>query len=564
MSLPTSTFTLDADGYFRQDGFRIFPAGVNYWPASSGLRMWAQWDADEVAGDLDLVRRLGLNTVRFFLRWQDFEPVAGRYDEVQFVRLDWMLAECAARGLYAQPSLFVGWMSGGIFWPEWKKDRNVFSDPFMAERSEAFARRAAQVFARHRASLIAIDLGNEMGCLPDAKVSSYATIATWCSRVCAAAKAECPGMLIVSGCDMGQVTSDSPWAFDNQPGTDFFSIHAYPVANWAPVPLAGLEDPLSRRLFACYCAYARAYGPVLFQEFATFLTLGDKSQRDFLAEALPAVAATAANGMLWWCLHDIHSTEHPYGLCEQERSLGLVDSEGCVKPPLAAAVRQLAGWAANPASLPEIPAAEVAFYIPDLTRPLAPDYLRHPNPQSLLGRRYLIAWHLAHEANFTPAFVKSSALPTPGSIPLIFAGSSLMPDEIKRLTSWVRAGGHLILHGVTCRNWGGELSALLGARAVSYALNTTVTVEFADTTWHFPPSPDEVRFVVEPTTAETIARDQDGNPVVLRQTHGEGLITCCLPSPEDAACHDRARSLAVGDRWRAWFAAMLTEVPIRS
>ena len=32
-----------------------------------------------------------------------------------FKRLAQMLTWCAERGLYAQPSLFVGWMSGGVF-----------------------------------------------------------------------------------------------------------------------------------------------------------------------------------------------------------------------------------------------------------------------------------------------------------------------------------------------------------------------------------------------------------------------------------------------------------------
>ena len=82
-----------------------------------------------------------------------------------FDRLAQFLGWCAERGLYAQPSLFVGWMSGGTFWPEWKAGRNLFADPFMVERSAAFARRAAEVIAPFDGHLLGIDQGNEICCL---------------------------------------------------------------------------------------------------------------------------------------------------------------------------------------------------------------------------------------------------------------------------------------------------------------------------------------------------------------------------------------------------------------
>lgn len=555
----STALSIDAQGYFVHRDRRLFPVGVNYWPASSGLHMWANWDADEIDADLDLIVGLGFNTVRFFLRWQDFEPEAGRYADRSFERLEWLLSACAARGLWAHPSLFSGWMSGSIFWPAWKGARNLYADPVMASRAEAFARRAARTFARHCNHLLAVDLGNEMGCLPDSAAASFGDIAAWCARVCAAIKETCPHVMIVSGCDMGQVTNDTGWAFTNQPGTDFLSMHAYPVANWSPVPLGGLDDALSRRLFPYYCAYARAYGPVLFQEFGTILTFGDAVQRDFLAAALPATAAEGVNGMLWWCLRDIRSLEHPYRFCEMERSLGLVDPQGRPKPALAAATHQLAAWAADPESLPPRTQPDLVFYLPDHTQPTAPEYLRPPNPQRQLGRRYLIAWHLAAEAGATPGFARRATLPTPGSAPLLFVGQSLSPEEIRTLHRWVEQGGQLILHGVSVRNWGATYAQFLGAHAVNYALNCRLTVDAFGHRWSFPPTPDEARFVVEPTTARVLARDQDGHPCLLSQQHGLGRILYSLPSVEEAVIHDRSTSLAHGDRWREWYAAVLVD-----
>src|SRR5690606_31335763 len=98
-------------------GDPVLPLGVNYWPASCGVEMWPQWPEAEIRADLDLVKQLGLNCVRFFLRWQDFEPQAGEYDETPFTRLADLLRWHEERGLLAHPALFVGYMSGGIFWP---------------------------------------------------------------------------------------------------------------------------------------------------------------------------------------------------------------------------------------------------------------------------------------------------------------------------------------------------------------------------------------------------------------------------------------------------------------
>jgi tetratricopeptide (TPR) repeat protein len=51
----------------------------------------------------------------------------GRYDEGMFRRLDTFLGWCAERQILAHPSLFVGGMSGGTFWPRGKDGRNLYA-----------------------------------------------------------------------------------------------------------------------------------------------------------------------------------------------------------------------------------------------------------------------------------------------------------------------------------------------------------------------------------------------------------------------------------------------------
>lgn len=44
-------------------------------------------------------------------------------------------------------SPFVGWMSGGYFWPSWKGNMALFADPIMINRSIAYATKVASVAA---------------------------------------------------------------------------------------------------------------------------------------------------------------------------------------------------------------------------------------------------------------------------------------------------------------------------------------------------------------------------------------------------------------------------------
>jgi hypothetical protein len=556
-----SLCTLDAEGFFVRNGRRIFPVGVNYWPAASGLRMWERWDADEIAADLDLIASLGLNTVRFFLRWQDFEPEAGRYDETQFARLDWLLAECERLSLLAHPSLFVGWMSGGIFWPAWKGSRGFFTDTDLIVRAETFAARASAVIARHAGHVLAVDLGNELDCLPDCAGLRPAEISAWCARITAAIRGEFPQALIVSGCDHGQVVNDTPWTFAHQTGTDLLSMHAYPVPAWHPVPLGGLGDPLVRRLFPFYCAYARAHGPVLFQEFGTFLTHGS-APAAFLEEVLPDVAATGVNGMLWWCLHDITSPEDPYVFNPAERSLGLVDSEGRVKPALRDAVRRLASWGSSPERLPSRRPPSLGIFLSRHTHALDDHILRAPNPPAQVGRRQLAAWHLAHENGLEPGFVFADTLPAPGSIPVLIAGVQPHPDELQSLHAWVRAGGNLVWHGVSRVGWSPALIGFLGARPGDYAPAGPVELNWQGHAWTFAAWPDGVRLVLDPIEARVLAADSRGHGLIYRHELGSGSVTYALPQVEDAMLADRARDLAAGERWAIWLRSALFPGPL--
>jgi endo-1,4-beta-mannosidase len=63
---------MPADGGLnRGERFRV---GVNYWPARTAMGWWAEFDHTEVASDFARIAASGLDSVRLFLTWEDFQP----------------------------------------------------------------------------------------------------------------------------------------------------------------------------------------------------------------------------------------------------------------------------------------------------------------------------------------------------------------------------------------------------------------------------------------------------------------------------------------------------------
>lgn len=66
------------------DRFRV---GVNYWPARTAIRWWSSFDAAEVRRDFDRIAAAGLDSVRIFLTWEDFQPTPASVDRQSLERL---------------------------------------------------------------------------------------------------------------------------------------------------------------------------------------------------------------------------------------------------------------------------------------------------------------------------------------------------------------------------------------------------------------------------------------------------------------------------------------------
>ena len=99
-----------------QDNFAV---GINYWPARKAMYWWKAFDVAEVERDFTVLNSYGVQQVRIFLTWEDFQP---RPDRIHGPSLDNLLitADLAqTHDLCLLPTFFCGHMSGVTWIPDW-------------------------------------------------------------------------------------------------------------------------------------------------------------------------------------------------------------------------------------------------------------------------------------------------------------------------------------------------------------------------------------------------------------------------------------------------------------
>ncbi|HAT09649.1 MAG TPA: beta-mannanase [Planctomycetes bacterium] len=542
---------LDLHGGFRRKGASFVPMGANYWPGSCGVEMLQAWPSDEIRRDLDLAAALGLNTIRYFARWDHLEPRLGSLDQRMVGRIAEFAGWCGERGLLAHPCLFVGFMSGGHFWPQGMAGRNPFSDPFLIERGAALVQAVAEHLRPHADHLLALDLGNEPSAIDAAASAGPVATAAWCSRMVATAKAALPGLLVCVGNDQNQVVGDRGWPFTAQADCDFLSMHGYPVPGWHPIPFDGMADPLAGDLLPAYTACARAFGPVLVQEFGTIIGNGPERMRVWLERTLDGCRAAGANGFLWWCLRDITARCHPYAKGGFEQRLGLLDAQGRPRPGTEPFWERLRTWSALPCP-PPLPCGEVAIYWP-ASRDRRDPVTDVGNTSEALGQRLLSCWHALRTAGYAPVIARhDQTLP---DLPLVNPGAAVGIDEARRLVAWVRQGGRLLWHGIDHATVGEDMEALLVARPIDHRLPQPVELPTAAGPVRCAAYPRQVCLEMDPGPAEVLARDPRGIPLAALSANGAGRILWS-PALLDAAGAEPCNRLALA----AWYREALARL----
>jgi hypothetical protein len=322
--------------------------------------MWKDWQPDTVAQDMERLTKAGLQVLRVFPLWPDFQPltvlgtafgpVETRHGEVplpedeagragvsaEMMERFQIFTDLAAKhGLKLIVGLITGWMSGRLFVPPALEGRNVLTDPLAIQWQTRLVQYFARCFHDHPA-ILAWDLGNECNVMGSVtREQAWA----WTSAIVNAIRAVDQSKPIVSGMHSLLPGPNAPWRIQDQGElTDVLTTHPYPYFT----PYCD-QDPVNTiRTELHSTAESRMYGdigqrPALVEEIGTLgpMVTNESTAADFIRAVLYSSWAHDCHGLLWWCAFDLgHLSYAPYDWDAYERELGLFHTDGTPKPVL--------------------------------------------------------------------------------------------------------------------------------------------------------------------------------------------------------------------------------------
>jgi len=346
---------------------------------------WSDFDRTEVAADFARIAASGLDSIRVFLTWTDFQPTPNQVDGRMLNRLIAVADLAAGAGLALVPTLFTGHMSGVNWIPAWAlggfdRDerfrvvsngrvtgcglRNWYSDPLVTRAQALLATEAAGALAGHDAVWI-WDLGNEnSNCvIPPTRSSAR----EWLRRIASAIRTADPAARVTVGLHMEDLENDRVLGpREASEACDVLSMHGYPIyARWADGPtderllpfladvtrwLAGGRDLLFAEFGLPTFRRGDPVGDALSLRSASSL-VEEQAAAAYTERALAALQRAGCVGAMLWCYSDYESAiweEPPLDLAVHERSFGLWRADGSAKPSVAvveafAGARRLAG-----------------------------------------------------------------------------------------------------------------------------------------------------------------------------------------------------------------------------
>ncbi len=346
---------------------------------------WSAFDRTEVAGDFERIAASGLDSIRLFLTWADFQPTPEDVDRRMLGRLTTVADLAAGAGVALVPTLFTGHMSGVNWIPAWalggtdRDDRfrvvsngrvnetglrNWYSDPLITRAQALLASKAAGALAGHDAVWM-WDLGNEnSNCvIPPTRSSAR----EWLRQIACAIRTADPDARLTVGLHMEDLENDRVLGpREASEVCDVLSMHGYPIyARWADGPtdehllpfladvtrwLAGGRDVLFAEFGLPTHRWDDRAGETIRRRAASPL-VEEQAAAAHTERALAALQRAGCVGAMLWCYSDYDSAiwdKPPLDLAVHERSFGLWRADGSPKPSVAvveafAGARRLAG-----------------------------------------------------------------------------------------------------------------------------------------------------------------------------------------------------------------------------
>ncbi len=331
----------------RQNEFLI---GCNYWASNAGCLMWQKWDEQSVRNDMKKFKEAGMNCLRVFPNWADFQPVTPIYcAEGDFNRYampdgsrytnEWFIDEKMIErfrifcdiaeecNLKLIVGIITGWMSGRLFVPPAIYGLNLFTDTKALILQQKFIEGFVK-YLKDKPAIIAWDHGNETDVM--SKSERPEDLINWSMMVTNAIKAADNTRPVITGIH-SLTNGDSFTLTEHMGNVDVMVTHPYPF--W--VQYANKYPMLSRKTLLHGIAQTEFYGntsgkPCLVEEIGTMgpMVCSDETACKFLRINALHSYLYGYEGMLWWNGFDQDFCDSPYLENSCERELGLFTMDG--------------------------------------------------------------------------------------------------------------------------------------------------------------------------------------------------------------------------------------------
>ena len=337
-----------------------FIIGCNYWASNAGTEMWREWDEAAVREDLRVLSENGVEYMRVFPNWRDFQPVIPVYgykmelikyclegdrkpenpeylDEVMLSRFRKFCDICEEFDVKLIVGILTGWMSGRAFVPAALFGKDLYTDPTALLFEQRFIRGIVTRLCDHKA-IFAWDLGNECNCL--GKLSSTDAAVNWSLMVSNAIKACDNTRPIVSGMHFLSAGDErGRWTIAGQAeACDILTTHQYPY--WGE--FTNIDKIGSYRTAIQATCENKLYidigkKPCLAEEIGTMgpMLCDEARAADFMRLNLISNYVNGASGVMWWCANEqTNLMTDPYTRQMVELELGMRREDGSAKPVL--------------------------------------------------------------------------------------------------------------------------------------------------------------------------------------------------------------------------------------
>lgn len=337
-----------------------FMIGCNYWASNAGMYMWRNFDENVVNNDFALLSANGVDTIRIFPLWPDFQPIKNAFgldtdfnvrvgdapittpaglDGKMLARFGKVLDLAEKYSLKVIVSLITGWMSGRLFMPEFLVNEGLLTSPKALVWEMKFIKEFIPNF-KDRECIIAWESGNECNCLegwPFRPGINSEQAELWFASINNTIRSVDNSRPVYSG--MHGLGINKTWDLRaNGLYVDMLTTHPYPLFT----PYCAIEKLTTMRSALHSAAESAFYAdvgekPCLVEEVGVLgpMVIGDESAAEYVEQSIFTSYQYGATGYLWWCGFDQDKFDFsPYDGSGLEQNLGLATIDGKPKKVL--------------------------------------------------------------------------------------------------------------------------------------------------------------------------------------------------------------------------------------